>query len=178
MVKALSTGGALYLRQLSLAGNRIGDKGIQALAVALQCNHKSRCDEDVCLCRCGFCGSHLELTVNRIGDAGAIALAKTPNRNTSGLRCLSLGRNRIGNAGAKALANALSSSECKSALDCLDLDHNRVAYSGAYALAGILCNEKSTLNNIGGLFGNRLRRGRKGRLGQEGDDCRILRVIT
>jgi Ran GTPase-activating protein (RanGAP) involved in mRNA processing and transport len=76
----------------------------------------------------------LNLWNNKIGDAGAQALAEMLKVNNT-LQKLGLGGNQIGDAGAQALAEML---KIHSTLQQLDLGYNRMGDDGAQALAEML----------------------------------------
>ena len=59
----------------------------------------------------------LDLRRNRIGDGGALSIAKALQRNTK-LRKLWLDDNAIGDEGAKALASGLRQNRALSELSC------------------------------------------------------------
>ena len=87
----------------------------------------------------------LDLSFNRITDAGAIALA------TEGLGSvvhLALGGNTIGDAGAVALAGALATGGTVAGLTFLDLHGNAVGDAGAIAIAGALARTGTTLGYL------------------------------
>ncbi|KAK3284652.1 hypothetical protein CYMTET_7715 [Cymbomonas tetramitiformis] len=148
------------MKVLRLEGNKIGDKGAKALAVALTPNEKGVFNVSL---------NTLDLTKNTIGDEGAkaLAVALTPNAegvfNTS-LNTLNLQKNEIGPEGAKALAIALTPNAdgvFNTSLNTLDLCRNQIGPEGAKALAvaltpnaeGVFNTSLNTLllavNNIG-----------------------------
>ncbi|MFH1462054.1 MAG: hypothetical protein ABIF12_03855, partial [bacterium] len=75
----------------------------------------------------------LDLDYNRIGDAGALALADALKVNRT-LTSLNLGRNGIHAEGAQALANAL---RVNTTLTSLDLSYNRIGDAGVLAVEQI-----------------------------------------
>jgi hypothetical protein len=74
--------------------NLIGDLGVQHMAEALAYNCTSRVKE-------------LHLSGNRVGDAGAVALASMLETNRNTMRKLNLDVNKIGDVGMQALGAAL-----------------------------------------------------------------------
>ncbi|MBX9702595.1 MAG: leucine-rich repeat domain-containing protein [Silvanigrellaceae bacterium] len=80
--------------------------------------------------------THLDLSINQIGDAGAQALAAAIANRTN-LTHLDLYQNQIGDAGAQALADALAN---HTNLTRLDLSKNQIGDAGAQALADALAN--------------------------------------
>lgn len=78
----------------------------------------------------------LDLRANRIGPAGARALAEGV-RESAALAALELGDNAVGNAGARALGEALVGGGAP-ALRALGLGLNRVGDAGAHHLARAL----------------------------------------
>eukprot|EP00958_Prasinococcus_capsulatus_P024853 scaffold3973_cov198-Prasinococcus_capsulatus_cf.AAC.2 len=128
LAEALPHGMATTLRVLKLpddglGGAGLGGAGLAALAPALR--------ECTAL-------EELDLDSNRIGEAGARALAEAlPHGMATTLRVLKLRNNGLfstglGDAGLAALAPALR--EC-TALEELDLDSNRIGEAGTRALA-------------------------------------------
>merc|ERR1712185_470064 len=82
----------------------------------------------------------LTLSQNRIGDAGAVAIAQI-FQSKDCLQVLSLGYNRIGSEGASALAEGLSSSAKRAAkLEQLSLEGNQIGDRGATAFGEMLRN--------------------------------------
>ena len=94
----------------------------------------------------------LDLYGNRIGDAGAMALATALQTNTS-LKALDLRLNKIGDAGAKDLATALHTN---TSLTTLDLHGNIIRDAGAKDLATALLTNISltTLDLHGNVIGD------------------------
>src|SRR5262249_3566368 len=105
------------LRDLDFTGSDWTDRAVQALAAAP-----------------GLALSRLDLTINHIGDAGAVALASC--LGLAGLRSLRLGSFgdedsvRISDTGAKALASGPWVG-----LEELDLNYHGIGDEGALALA-------------------------------------------
>ncbi len=95
------------LRRLSLASNRMGPAGAEALADALS-------SEDSGLRFLGLGWTRATAAVgelgNRIGNEGAIALARMLRRNRS-LRALDVSHNRIAQAGIDAISEALDEND-------------------------------------------------------------------
>jgi hypothetical protein len=85
------------VEQLTLAGARLGDVGVKALAAVGPAALPAL--------------RTLSLSDNGIGDAGAKALAASPLFRQ--LRTLDLGQNRVGDAGAEALAAGLDGGELR-----------------------------------------------------------------
>ena len=95
---AAAVGAAPALTELRLDANRIGDAGATALAHALAARPTP------CGLRVLSFGN--ERGGNAIGDDGLVALVEVLLSSTPELRELGLSNNRIGTAGATALANA------------------------------------------------------------------------
>ena len=123
---AIIAGGHMaHVKVLDLAGNSLRDPGVQALAPALR--HLPRLEE---LC----------LNANRIGEAGAAALARAATDGAlPRLQSLDLDRNRIGDGGVRALAAAVAGGAL-ARLEELDLDDNEIGDAGAEALAAACAN--------------------------------------
>ena len=123
------------IKKLYLAGNKIGDEGAQCLATVLQSTKNLHT---------------LDLTWNKmIGDAGAVALAKGLEMNTS-LKKLGLGGNQIGNLGASHLADALRRN---TTLNHLRIESNRISFEGIECLVEML-RANTTLQTLD-LVGNK-----------------------
>ncbi len=86
----------------------------------------------------------LNLSGNRIGDAGAIYLANMATNCSIPLRAISLDRCEIGDSGCVAIAHADSFASLTN-LTALSLQDNRIGPSGAAALATWIRNPKCTL---------------------------------
>ncbi|KJE97322.1 hypothetical protein CAOG_07749 [Capsaspora owczarzaki ATCC 30864] len=71
---------------------------------------------------------------NKLGDAGATAIAEVLKVNTT-LKALGLAKNQIGEAGAQAIAEAL---EVNTTMTSLSLNENRIGEAGAQAIADAL----------------------------------------
>ena len=99
-----SRGGTL--RTINLGHNRIGDRGVAALAQAFEVLNVTT----------------LDLRHNDIGDVGAAALARAIESVNCTITKLWLGHNRIGNDGAIAIARAVGT--LTSSLTKLTLNHN------------------------------------------------------
>lgn len=124
------------IKRLYLAGNRIGDRGVECLATVLQDNKALHT---------------LDLTWNKmIGDAGVVALAKGLEMNTS-LKKLGLGGNQISNLGASYLAKALHKN---TTLKHLRLESNYIGFGGVQLLIEML-RVNTTLQTLD-LVGNQL----------------------
>jgi Ran GTPase-activating protein (RanGAP) involved in mRNA processing and transport len=136
---------------IDLHGNHIGGEGAAALA-GLKVNsslqtlnltwNKIGDDGAVALAAGLKVNSSLQtlnLTWNKIGDEGAVALAEALKDNKS-LQTLALCKNQIGDEGAKALAGAL---KVNSSVRHLNLRSNKISDSGAAALADALKDNKS-----------------------------------
>ncbi|MFN7663072.1 MAG: hypothetical protein ACK5PQ_05085 [Alphaproteobacteria bacterium] len=110
------------LTHLNLSGNFIGDKGVIALAKALQHLTKLTC---------------LNLELNDTGDEGAHALAKAISAHCPNLTDLDLGYNQITDEGTRALAQALFAGRPPKFAK-LSLSDNHIRDEGARALAQAL----------------------------------------
>lgn len=106
------------LELLSLGNNMIGDNGAATIARGIAANNTI---------------TRVELYGNRIGDAGAAALAAAVNDTMVDLR---LGHNEIRNEGACALGAAIL--HPSSRLQVVDLSNNSIGDSGATGLADAL----------------------------------------
>jgi hypothetical protein len=101
--------------------------------------------------RVSGCLTALDMSLNRIGDAGAQALGEALRVNGS-LTTLDLSYNRIGDAGARALGESLRVNGC---LTALDLTSNRIGDAGAQAqgdalrVNGFLTTLDMSYNRIG-----------------------------
>jgi len=153
---ALASVRAPSLRVLRLQGNNLGPLGVRALVstgLVAQVAHL-----DLRWNRLGAAGAEalaqaergslrsLVLDRNEIGDQGLRALSKSPV--LAGLGTLSLGRNHIGDRGVQALTEAPGLS-----LRALDLWHNDLGPLGAQALAD--CAPLAHLSQLD-LGGNRI----------------------
>ncbi|KJE97551.1 hypothetical protein CAOG_09082 [Capsaspora owczarzaki ATCC 30864] len=98
-----------------LDGNRIGNAGAQAIAVALKVNTTL---------------TQLDLWSNQIGDEGAQAIAEALRANTT-LTWLKLSYNQIGDAGAQAIAEAL---KVDKRMTLLFLHYNCIGIFGSQAI--------------------------------------------
>jgi Ran GTPase-activating protein (RanGAP) involved in mRNA processing and transport len=108
------------LQTLSLAGHTASDRGCELLARALSKNRS--------LTSLDLHGHSLRvLSVGRVADAGASALARTLCGEGTTLQELLLGGNRVSDAGAAALAQALAAAGAASRLRVLGLDLNRLS---------------------------------------------------
>ena len=94
--------------------------------------------------------THLYLSCNNLGPAGAVSLATALETNTT-LTNLNLSINNLGLAGAESLATALKTN---TALTNLDLSGNSIGPAGAESLATAL-KTNTTLTNLD-LSGNNL----------------------
>lgn len=108
------------ITELRLAGKKLGDAGVVAIANALKTNTSLKIV--------------LDLSDNDIGDEGAEALAEMLKVNST-LECVEIYYNHIGIKGAKALADAL---KINTSLTDLDLEQNDILDEGAIALADAL----------------------------------------
>ncbi|CAM4815343.1 unnamed protein product [Rotaria magnacalcarata] len=114
---------------LWLDGRNLTDKDMQIVAYNLLRNNNAL--------------THLYLSSNQIGDAGAQSLADALRENKT-LTELNLRANEIGDAGAQSLADALRK---KKTLNELDLSYNQIGDVGAQSLANVL-RENKTLTNL------------------------------
>lgn len=135
---------AVHLQVLDLRYNNIGAVGCQALVeqglvpqtiAATRSNKKTK----------GLVRLYLE--GNRIGDAGAVALAQWLQLPGNPLKELFLGANDIGPEGAAALAGCLTTNKT---LTKLYLEGNRIGPTGAHAFATVLteCNGDTALKHL------------------------------
>jgi len=106
------------LKELILEENEVSDEGVQALADNLK-----NCSSLV----------YLNLISNRIGDSGCKALTEAVSK-TACFQKLHLGENSIGEIGCMAMASALSS---LTALKELDLGGNRICPEACAVLLNI-----------------------------------------
>ncbi|KAK3285170.1 hypothetical protein CYMTET_7208 [Cymbomonas tetramitiformis] len=83
---------------------------------------------------------------NRVGDAGAEALAAALRDANCKLHTLNIAGNRISVAGAEALAAALRDANCK--LHTLNIARNRISVAGAEALAAALRDANCKLHTL------------------------------
>jgi len=123
---------------LTLYANEIGDKGIAKLVAAfIKAKEKKLTPIPV-----------LDLSYNKIGDAGAVSLAELVEKCDS-VRDLYLEHNVIGNNGAIALAKSLISNK---SLVSFSIPENKVEQAGATALLNML-RENSTIliADLGGI---------------------------
>mmetsp|Transcript_4842 Transcript_4842/g.6656 ORF Transcript_4842/g.6656 Transcript_4842/m.6656 type:complete len:325 (+) Transcript_4842:44-1018(+) len=109
------------LVMLNLQGNRIGNRGAEAISLLLER---------------GSSLTELDLSANRIGDEGAVALGDALTRNSS-LKIINLSENRINQEGAKAFATALKK-DANHTLEALFLGGNRIGSSGTKSLCKAL----------------------------------------
>jgi uncharacterized protein (TIGR02996 family) len=137
-VRALAAPGLGSLRELNLRGGDVGDVGALALANAgmdrltflglagarIEAAGAAALAASSSLTRL----ERLDLSSNRVGDAGAAALAQA---RMPELRELRLGCNVVGDGGAEALATATE----RAALMRLDLSQNKLGPAGARAFA-------------------------------------------
>jgi len=107
------------VRNLLLAGNKIGDPGAEAIAAVLK--------EDSTL-------SSVDLCWNQIGVPGAKALASALKQNTH-VKGVFLDFNNIGDQGAKLLARVLTTNRT---ITVLRLAHNEIGTDGVTAVASAL----------------------------------------
>jgi len=124
------------LESMNLRFNMISSRGIEALASSPVCASLK----------------WVNLKMNRVGDDGAIALAKMLEGNTS-MSLLNLRRQMppLTNRAAFALANALKSN---SALEQLRLRQNKIGDDGAEAFANVMADHVKRLQAFRG-FGTR-----------------------
>ena len=114
---AHAMGSMANLQELFLAGNQIGDAGMQAFADAIGKGSIGALE-------------YLNLAVNEIGDAGLQALAGVIGNGSMGaLERLGLSSNQIGDAGLQSLAGAIGNGSLR-ALTYLDLEHNQIGDPG------------------------------------------------
>jgi hypothetical protein len=125
VLEKLKSGNCPSGLQINLRGNRIGDEGAQALAVALA---SGNCPSDL----------QLDLYANKIGGQGAQALAEAlvTGNCRPGLQ-LKIDNNEIGDDGVQALAKALATGNCPSGLH-LNISCYHIGDEGAQALAEAL----------------------------------------
>ncbi len=90
--------------------------------------------------------SILTLMGNNLGQAGAEAIAKALKSKDCRLSSLGLRANKLGPVGATAIAKALENENCQ--LNSLDLGHNKLGPAGATAIAKALENENCQLSNL------------------------------
>ncbi len=109
------------LRVLNLKSNSIGPTGAAVLAAALVPFAQAE-DSDCCSVgspssrRCGVALEELDLSRNRIGDAGARSFAAAIGERSCALRALDLSCNIITSRGARRLAAALSTNRALESL--------------------------------------------------------------
>lgn len=185
------------LQELYIGGNQMGSKGMKAIAAVLTHNTTLQIIDvsynsikkqgatfivDALMDAAESGLVKIDLTCNKIGPAGAQALAKLLSvnrtleavyvcRNEIGpegassfhsalkvnyvLKELRLGANNIGDIGAIMLVESLAENEHRtSAMEKLVLCHNDIGFEGARSLSGVL-KENSKLCHID-LTGNRL----------------------
>uniref|UniRef100_A0A7S3PVQ9 Uncharacterized protein n=1 Tax=Chaetoceros debilis TaxID=122233 RepID=A0A7S3PVQ9_9STRA len=95
------------LEKLYLDGNKLGNDGVQRLAEAIEINKESKIKV-------------LHLSHNKIGDKGAISLAKMIEKNTT-IKEMSLNSNRISDKGLRRLLEAVKKN---TSIEKLDLRSN------------------------------------------------------
>lgn len=97
-----------------------------------------------------ICLEVLIITINKLafGDHGAKLISEGMT-NTKTLRILDISYNKIGTSGTIAMANALSKNSSleaclkNSSLEALDMSENKVGQDGAIALANAITNNKT-----------------------------------
>ena len=105
------------LRVLNLRSNSIGPAGAAVLAAALVPYAQESCSIGAPSSRrCGVALSELDLSHNRIGDAGARSFAAALGERVCALRVLDLSCNIITSRGARRLAAALSTNQALESL--------------------------------------------------------------
>jgi hypothetical protein len=105
------------LRVLNLRSNGIGPAGAAVLAAALVPYAKDRCSAGAPPSRrCKVALAELDLSHNRIGDAGARSFAAALGKRACALRALDLSCNSITSRGARRLAAALSTNRALESL--------------------------------------------------------------
>lgn len=125
------------LKNVSLAWNRLNDKGAQVVAKSIMLNRSV---------------TELNLSCNNIGPEGAAKLNEALRVNQT-LSSLNLYENHLGPEGVAALAPALL--EVNTSLKFLNLNCNNIGVEGALSVADILVKNNSlehldlTLNNLG-----------------------------
>ena len=133
---ALATVGLIHcidLEILELSGNSIGSKGAASLANSIKLYQKLRM---------------LNLSLNRISDVGAIALANIGLKTSAHLEILNLSCNNIGDKGAFSLAKSVKL--CAKSLHEVNLSLNRICNADAKAVVNAtkclvyLCNDSIT----------------------------------
>ncbi len=118
------------LASLHLDGNNIGDHGAEMIAAALMVNQKL---------------THVRLGNNNICDRGASAIFRALAQNlASGLKCLFIGNNIIGNNSATTIATAIGNN---STLTILSLRGTRFSISGTTTILAALWKNR-TLTNL------------------------------
>jgi len=162
------------LKYLNLSGNRIDNRGIEKLAIAMLnypvIEHINLNDNQmgpngvnslVKLLNQSSYLKHLELCSNQLNDIGIEKLASALGQCTS-LIYLNLSGNIIGNIGANKLSLTLSNS---TTLKHLDLSFNKIGTEGAESLASMLIfmlEQCSTLTHLDLRFNM---------LGNKGKEC-------
>ncbi|XP_034044923.1 NACHT, LRR and PYD domains-containing protein 14-like [Thalassophryne amazonica] len=127
---AAALGQSPKLRELDLSGNRIGDDGLQHLAMVL---------------RSANCHIHtLKMSYCHIGPKGCICLASALQQNSQHLKVLDLGLNRIRDKGVQALLNKVDISK----LTKLELYFCGLTASSCGNIGKALASETSSLMEL------------------------------
>jgi hypothetical protein len=132
------------LKYLGLAGLRLGDAGVAALAGALSamCDGKQAPRNNRYPCKLRW----LDLSANDIGDSGFTALLQAWAAVSELTLCgLSLTANYIGDVGAFVFSTAARNPTCNFKLNHLRLAGNRIGDKGAEALAVAINKHRSLL---------------------------------